>query len=114
VTTLPFPHQPAPSRGPDKRRTPRFSGSVPALLVTLAGRVETEIVDASLTGVRLRFRTDALIPRQSRLLVPSMDLDILVQRRWQKGKASGWRFVYGTEHVDGVEQAITALAARLG
>ena len=54
-----------------------------------------------------------LVPRQCRLIVPETSLDILIQRRWQKGRLSGWRFVYTSEQTIRVESAIEQLGARL-
>jgi hypothetical protein len=113
LSALSLPIRMTLARTADKRRTPRYPGVMPVLLVTIAGRVDAKLVDASLTGVRLECGSGLLVPRQCRLIVPTMALDILIQRRWQKGRLSGWRFVFTGDQTVRVETAIDQLAARL-
>ncbi len=78
----------------ERRRTRRASGSAEAIFQTLRGPVLVEIVDASLTGVRLNCREAILLPGHGRLVMPGRCIDILVQRRWMRGAISGWAFLF--------------------
>ncbi len=78
----------------ERRRTWRANGSAEAIFQTLRGPVLVEIVDASLTGVRLNCQEALLLPGHGRLVMPGRNIDILVQRRWMRGAVSGWAFLF--------------------
>lgn len=78
----------------ERRRARRAEGCAPAVFQTLRGPVPVEIIDASLTGVRLACQETMLLPGHGRLVMPGRGIDILVQRRWMRGAVSGWAFLF--------------------
>lgn len=101
------------ARAVERRRTPRFEGRVRVFVHTLRGPVAGEILDASLTGFRIRIPSAIPVPPVTRLKIPDHGVEVPVQMVWSRSQIYGWRISYNGAQVGRVMAAIADLADRI-
>jgi hypothetical protein len=90
----------------EKRITKRVGGSAAAFVHTIAGPLEAEIVDVSLTGARIRTFRGALLPVVSVISIADYGIELKATRVWVKGAMSGWRFQFDNRQSKKFQQAL--------
>lgn len=98
----------------DRRRTPRFKGKTEAAIISLRGPLPCFIIDASLTGLQVLCREGGILPKQARIRVRGIQLELVVTRIWHRGPNSGWRINYDGARLPAVLGAIADLNRKLG
>lgn len=80
--------------GPDRRRALRVKGHARVMVNTLRGPLPGEVLDASLTGLRLRCRSNGMIPNVARFRFVDFDFEVQARKVWGRANISGWKIIY--------------------